>query len=145
MPLQILQKLRSDIKDVMSEIIALYDIEVDRVIQSLNEFAELGFTEQDIVDSARLLNSKKLDTIEDQGSTVTRTTFTWDPISPENGFPYAPAVWAGFFAWGRKFIPGRKWDLRAAKNTAIALEFVSRMRKRGWDAQLIFENISTLP
>lgn len=133
------------IKDAMGEVYAEYNVEVDRVIESENEFADLGFVNQDIVDTMRLLNSKVVLTQEDLGAIITIMIVTWAPISPENGFPYGPAVWRGFFAWGRKFIEGRHWDTRAAKNIDVTRNFVNKLRRRGVNAKVVFDNISSLP
>lgn len=132
------KQIEKDVADAMAKVFAKYDIEVDRVIESPNEFSNLGFIGQDIVDTGRLLKSK----------VITIGTFNgmweWAPISPENGFPYGPAVHEGFLAWGKKFIPGRPWDVRAAQNIDPVQIVVNVLNSKGYRVKIKQNNISLL-
>lgn len=137
---QILKKLKKDLKEkVFPDLVARYDLESDRVIEDPNEFANLGFVDQDIIDTGRLLKSK---IIEPQGSLSIR--FSWDPVSPENGYRYASAVWWGFSAWGKKFIPGRPWSDRAAYNIDPVNSTAKHLQKLGYDAKVVRDDTRTI-
>jgi len=116
------RQITKDVNEAHGKAVAKVDVELDRVIESLDEFSDLGFIDHDIVDTGRLRDSKVIT------AKPNSVTFTYAPVSPENGYPYAPAVFHGFFAWGKKYIPGRPWTVRAVKNEnptgniAIALE-----------------------
>ena len=130
---QILKQLRKDLKEkVFPDLVSRYDIESDRVIEDENEFSNLGFVNQDIIDTGRLLKSK---IIEPQGDLSMR--FSWDPVSPENGEHYASAVWWGFHAWGNKFIPGRPWSDRAAHNIDPVNSVAKHLTKLGYNAKVV--------
>ncbi len=139
------RELRSIVKEAMGEVYAEYNVEVDRVIESLNEFADLGFIDQDIIDTGRFLNSKLITTREDIGRLITEMEVEWSPQSPDNGAYYAPYLWRGYFAWGKKFIQGRHFDTRAAKNIDVTRNFVEKLRQKGVKAEIIFDNTSSLP
>lgn len=119
---QLKAKLKQDVKEARAQAIAKVNIELDRVIESEVEFSDLGFLGQDIVDTGRLRDSKVVN------ANPNGVTFTYDPVSPENGYHYGAAVWLGFWAFGKKYIPGRPWTLRAVQNenplenTVVALE-----------------------
>lgn len=107
--------ISNKVEESVAIIHAEYNVIVDQVIESLSEFADLGFDGQDIIDTGRLLNSK---TIETSGSIDTELVaeWEWDPIDPESGHHYARAVYYGFFAFGRHYVPGRPWARRAMEN-----------------------------
>lgn len=127
---ELLSLLSEKIEDAFGLTVADFDIEVDEVIQSADEFKSQGFTDQDIVDTGRLLNSKIVDAQKEADEIS--VLYSWNPVSPKNGYPYGPAVWAGFYAYGgEKFIPGRHWPERAAKNVGITQSFVDYLRESG--------------
>jgi hypothetical protein len=123
------------ILEAFGQTVADYNVFVDEIIESTEEFGDLGFTGQDIIDTGRLKDSKMVD------STETETSFEWSPKSPENGFSYAPAVWAGFYPWGReKFVPGRHWPERAAiklNDEGVTKTFVNYLRQQGLNAEIL--------
>jgi hypothetical protein len=92
------------------------------VFNDPNAFPELGFVDQDIVDTGRLRDSQKL---KYEGST--QATFTWDPVDPETKEHYASGVYYGFFAYKnpRNYVPGRQWDKKALQR----FDFGAQMKK----------------
>ena len=137
---KLLKRLKKDVKKIYADAIAKYNLEVDRVIEDPNEFANLGFLEQDIVDTGRLRDSK---IIETQGELSTR--FSWDPIDPETGYHYASAVFWGFNAYGgSKFIPGRPWSERAVYNIDPVNYISDRLKKKGYNAKVIKDDTRTI-
>ncbi len=138
--MKIPKKLKKEIKKIYADVVAKYDIESDRVIEDPNEFANLGFVDWDIVLTGRLRDSK---IIETQGELATK--FSWDPVSPENGYHYASAVFWGFNAWGgTKFIPGRPWSERAAHNIDCVSYFAKELNKAGYNAKVIKDDTRTI-
>jgi hypothetical protein len=122
------------ILEAFGQVVADYNVYVDEIIESTEEFGDLGFTGQDIIDTGRLKDSKIVD------ANATDASFEWQPKSPENGFSYAPAVWAGFYSRGGNFIPGRHWPERAAKQlneSGVTLAFVEYLRQQGLNAQVL--------
>ena len=97
------------------------------MIESTDEFSDLGFSGQDIVDTGRLRDSMIVDSSKD------KLTVTWLPKNPKNNFPYAAAVWSGYFAFGKKYIPGRKWDLKAIDNVNIAQSLADKLEAKGYN------------
>lgn len=135
--------LEKIVTDALLEVSIQYEREVNRVIESETEFADQGFTSQDIIDTGNLQASLQVDgRAIQQGYEL---SFSWEPRDPESGYPYAPAVWSGFFAWGRKFIPGRRWDTRAAKNMKIVQVFVKELKERGVKVLSVTDNTNSLP
>lgn len=123
------------ILEAFGQVVADYNVYVDEIIESTEEFGDLGFTGQDIIDTGRLKDSKMVD------ATNTEASFEWSPKSPENGFSYAPAVWAGFYPYGgEKFVPGRHWPERAAKQlneSGVTQAFVDYLRQHGLEAEIL--------
>ena len=78
--------LKAKIREAFGAPMAVLDIEYDDVIESEVAFSDLGFVGQDIVDTARFLKSKTLTVREDS------VVWSWNPKSPENGYPYAAAL-----------------------------------------------------
>lgn len=127
------KKLEKLLKEkIFPEIVARYDIESDRVIEDPNEFANLGFVDWDIVDTGRLLKSKIISVEGDLG-----VRFSWDPVSPENGYHYASAVYHGFHAWGKKYIPGRPWSERAAHNIEPVKFIAKELSRAGYKVKVL--------
>lgn len=120
-----------------------YEREVNRVIESENEFSDQGFVGQDIIDTGNLQRSLKVNGGNIPGGY--EISFSWEPRDPDSGYPYAPAVWSGFFAWGKKYIPARHWDTRAAKNIKIVKSFADQLKKRGIKVLSVIDNTNSLP
>jgi hypothetical protein len=123
------------IQEAFGQTIADYNVYVDEIIESTEEFGDSGFSGQDIVDTGRLRDSKIIDA---QPNLV---SLEWTPKDPDSGFSYAPAVWAGFHPYGgEKFVPGRHWPERAAKKLngeGITKAFVTYLQQQGLNAQVI--------
>lgn len=123
------------ILEAFGQVVADYNVYVDEIIESTEEFGDLGFTGQDIIDTGRLRDSKIVD------ATATEASFEWNPKSPKNGYGYGAAVWTGYNAWGgNKFVPGRHWPERAAKKlneSGVTIAFVEYLRKQGINAQVL--------
>ena len=131
--------LESIVEECFGEVASEIEQESDRVIESLTEFSDLGFEGQDIIDTGRLLNSKEVE------ATDTSIKLTWSPRNPENGFPYAPAVVNGFFAYGgSKFIPGRNFPVRAVQNVDPVNSLAEKLRAKGLKVRVIQNNVSLL-
>lgn len=129
-PNKLIAKIKKDVADASAEAIAKVDQELDRVISSDSEFSDLGFSAQDIIDTERLFNSKVI------AATPDGVTFTYDPVSPENGYHYAPAVFLGFFAWGKKYIPGRPWTHRAVRNENPVTNIAAALESQGYQVRI---------
>lgn len=131
-----LNELEQLIANAFADVVADYNQFVDEVIESQDEFSDRGFTGQDIVDTGRLRDSK---VVED--TDINQVTFSWEPHSPDNGFPYAPAVWAGFRPFGGKtFVPGRHWPERAAVKlgeVGVTQYLVDKLKEQGLEAEVI--------
>ncbi len=137
---KLLKRLNKDVKKIYSDVVSQYNIEVDRVIEDPNEFANIGFVDQDIIDTGRLKNSK---VIETQGELSTR--FSWAPVDPDTGYHYASAVWWGFNAYGdSKFVPGRPWSERAVYNLDPVNYISDRLKKKGYNALVVRDDTRTL-
>lgn len=130
---QLYKRIEKDITESFAEVQTAIDIETDRVIESSDEFSDLGFTDQDIVDTGRLLNSKVVESKERE------IKFSWNPVDPESGAAYAGYVWTGFSA-GNKYIPGRKWDLRAVSNVKPAKILSEELEKKGYNVTKVEDN-----
>lgn len=128
-PKELIAKLRQDVAEATAQAIAKVDIELDRVIESEDEFSDLGFLGQDIVDTGRLRDSKVI-TANPNG-----VTFTYDPVAPENGYHYGPAIWLGFWV-GQKYITGRPWTLRAVQNENPVTNTVTALREMGYKVKV---------
>ncbi len=137
---KLLKQLNKDLKEkVFPEIAAKYDIESDRVIEDPNEFSNLGFVNQDIIDTGRLLRSK---IIVPKGDLEIQ--FSWNPVNPDNGYEYASAVWWGFSAWGKKFIPGRPWSDRAMHNIDPVNGIAKHLQNLGYDAKVVRDDTRSI-
>ena len=127
-------KFKAQIADAFATTIATIDEEMDAVIEDSNEFSDLGFDDQDIVDTGRLRDSKLLNVqTEDDGITA---EWTWNPHDPETGYAYAMAVYAGFNAFGKKQIPGRPWPERAIERVDVLKSLATEMKLRGVPAKV---------
>lgn len=136
-PKKLIAHLRKDLEDAHGKAVAKISTELDRVIESDNEFSDRGFKDQDIIDTGRLHDSKIVDT------NGTHTTFTYDPQDPDTGEKYAAAVWLGF-AYGRKYIPGRPWTLRAVKNENPTQNVAEALEAKGYDVQVVNDGADLL-
>jgi len=123
------------IQEAFGQTIADYNVYVDEIIESTEEFGDSGFSGQDIVDTGRLRDSKIID------AQLNLVSLEWTPKDPDSGFSYAPAVWAGFHPYGgEKFVPGRHWPERAARKLngeGITKAFVTYLQQQGLNAQVI--------
>lgn len=137
-PRKLIAKIKQDVEDASATAIAKVNVELDRVIESLDEFSDLGFVSQDIVDTGRLRDSKII-TANPNG-----VTFSYAPVSPENGYPYAPAVYLGFFAWGKYWVEGRPWTLRAIKNENPTVNLVNALTDKGYNVNIKYDGVRNL-
>jgi len=125
-----LDSVIKEIKESWGQVIAEVNEELDAVIEDEMAFSDLGFNGQDIIDSGRLLNSKVVEINEDKAE------FSWNPHSPENGYPYAPGVRAGFWAYGKKYIPGRDWPGRAIERVNPVNSLAQKLKKKGFSVKV---------
>lgn len=128
-PNKLIAQLRKDAKEAIGEAVAKIDVELDRVIESESEFQDLGFVEQDIVDTGRLRDSKVITETSDG------VTFSYDPVNPSSGYHYASAVFLGFNV-GNKYIPGRPWTNRAVKNENPITNVAAYFRDLGYKVEI---------
>lgn len=126
--------IKKRILEAWAEVVNALDQEFERVIRDPNEFNDLGFTDQDIVDTERFVESLKID------PKPTKTTWEWDPVSPDDGYHYASALYFGFMAFGKHFVAGRPWAERAIEHVKPLERFQSELRKRGIDARIVRKN-----
>lgn len=128
------KKFKQQILDAYAEVIETINAEMDAVIEDSNEFSDLGFDNQDIVDTGRLRDSKMLNVQSTDTGTI--ATWSWNPHDPETGYPYAPAIYAGFMAYGKKYIPGRPWPERAIARVDPMKALEAEMKIRGVPAKV---------
>lgn len=128
--MDIFDQIKADIQDSFAELVANLNEEFDEVITSESEFSDLGFAGQDIVDTGRLRDSKIVAVSSDTAN------FSWNPKDPRSGYPYAKAVQSGFFAYGKKYIPGRPWDLRAVANVDPISLIAGELRLKGYKVKI---------
>lgn len=129
------RKFKSAIVESFAAVIETLNDEYDAVIEDLNEFADLGFVDWDIVDTGRLRDSKQLD-VRTEANGDLNATWDWNPHDPETGYPYAAAVYSGFNAYGKRYIPGRPWPERAIKRVDIPKALSAEMKLRGVPAKV---------
>lgn len=137
-PRKLIAQLKKDVEDATAIATSKIDSELDRVIESLDEFSDLGFVSQDIVDTGRLRDSKVI-TANPNG-----VTFSYEPKSPENGFPYAPAIYLGFFAWGKYWVEGRPFTLRAVKNENPTVNIADVLADKGYNVNIKYDGVRDL-
>lgn len=118
--------LKQAIAKAYQETIEELGSEVTEVISDPNEFSAEGFTDQDIIDSGRFKESQELNF-----PTQFQATFKWDPIDPETGFHYGAALFTGFWAWGRTFIPGREYPYAAIRRNKPVQRLAYKLRDLG--------------
>lgn len=131
-PSKLIAQLQKDVQEATGEAIAKVDLELDRVIESESEFQDLGFVEQDIVDTGRLRDSKVIT------ATPNGVTFSYDPVNPDDGYHYASAIFLGFNV-GRKYIPGRPWTNRAVKNENPTVNVAEHLRGLGYKVRTRYD------
>ena len=117
--------------EVQSEIVT----EVVRVIETPGEFEGV---DGDIVDTGRLRDSMIVD------STLDKLMLYWTATDPETGFYYPAAIIAGYFAYGRKYIPARNYPVRAVQNASPIQSLAEKLRDRGLNAKVISDSTSLL-
>lgn len=100
----------------------------DDLINDPFGFSDLGFINQDIVDSGQLRDSKKIEKRK-QGDDI-EVKFSWAPVAPETGEIYAADVFVGFYSFSGKFIPGRDWPNRSAEKIDILGHFKNGIQSR---------------
>jgi hypothetical protein len=118
--------IKLKIKNCFNRTVDVLDKMQDRVIQDPWEFADLGFLDQDIVDTGRLHNSKIVETV-DEGDLVS-VRYVWNPINPEDGRAYAGDVFLGFTSYAGNFIPGRDWPNRSEEKLNTREHFVETLK-----------------
>ncbi len=134
-------QLKKAVKRAMAKTSIEYIKEVDKTIKSTTEF----IPGQDIIDTGNLLRSLQASIKQDSGRIIIQYAYKWAPVNPKNGFAYAVAVWMGYFAFGRKFIPPRPWDTRAAKNLRVVHRFATNLKAEGVKVTRVVSNLSSLP
>lgn len=127
-------QLKAKIRESFGEVVSTLNDEYDAVIEDPNEFSNLGFYDQDIIDTGRFLDSKILN-VQTVGDRVT-AYWIWNPKDPETGYHYAAALYVGFMAYGKKWIPGRPWVDRAVERVDPTKALHAEMRARGIPAQV---------
>ncbi|QSJ14596.1 hypothetical protein JYQ62_22110 [Nostoc sp. UHCC 0702] len=109
-----INELKGQIQEAFALTMGVLDLEFDDVIESDNAFADRGFVNWDIVDTGRFLKSK---TIASPSPNLVR--WEWNPKNPKNSYPYAAALYTGFMAFGKQYIPGRPWTDRAIERVNV--------------------------
>lgn len=132
-------QLNKAIDEAFASVVAAFDVECIAVIEDPNEFADVGLPDRDLIDTGRLRDSQIVDV---QGN---KATFTWDPVSPENGYHYAMALLVGFFAYGgTKYVPGRHWAMRALRRIDPVVMLAEELKKQGLDAKVTRNDVQLL-
>lgn len=130
--------VRKLIEDAWAQVVADLDVEYIKVIDDPNEFADEGFTNQDIVDTERFRDSQTVDAKD------FKAKWSWHPVDPKTGYEYAPDLYYGFLAFGKYWIPGRHWPERAIRRVDPVAKLVAELNKRGIPAQVIRNNAKQL-
>ncbi|MBD2005611.1 MULTISPECIES: hypothetical protein [Cyanophyceae] len=124
-------KVNQALDEAWGDVVASLELEMEAVIRDPSAFADQGFTDQDIVDTERFVNSQVV-TVENRVA-----KFAWNPTSPETGYKYAIALYSGFRAYGRgKYIPGRKWPEKAVDRVDVPEKLKAAMKERGIKAKV---------
>lgn len=113
--------------EAWADVVAELELKMQHVIETPGLFPT--FPVDDIVDTGRLRDSQVV-TVKDR---VVR--FQWNPHG-ENGYPYAPAVYSGFRAWGKKYIPGRRFPEKAFDLVDVPESLRQKMIERGIRARV---------
>ena len=121
-----LSNFKKEVKDCFRETVNALDKEQDDLINDPWGFSDLGFTDQDIVDSGDLRDSKVVEIWEQENDV--EVTFSWHPVNPDTGRVYAGDVLTGFYTYSGKFIPGRDWPNRSEQNLDTVEHFKSVLR-----------------
>ncbi len=135
------KQLKKAVKRAMAKTAVEYTKQVDKTIKSTTEF----IPGQDIIDTGNLLRSLEISVRQDSGRMIVQYAYKWAPINPKTGFAYAVAVWTGFFAFGRKFIPPRPWDTRTAKRMRVVHLFAMNLEIEGVKVIRVVSNLDSLP
>ena len=106
------------------------------VIEEIGAFPQMPSS--DIVDTGRLRDSLIIDTDN------YNCKWEWEPKNPDNGYPYAPAVYSGFLAYGKKPIPGRHWPEKAMKRLDPVLGFAAELELQGIPVKISTNNTNLL-
>ena len=126
-------KLKQKIALAYGNVIETLDAEYDAVIEDPNEFSDLGFDSQDIIDTGRFKDSKLLD-VRTENDRI-NAHWSWNPTDPETGYHYAAALYTGFMAYGKKWIPGRPWPDRAIARVDPPKALQAEMKLQGIPAK----------
>ena len=118
--------IKLKIKDCFAQTVDALDEMQDQVIKDPWEFADLGFLDQDIVDTGRLHDSKIVETVDEENVVTTR--YVWNPINPEDGRAYAGDVLVGFTSYAGNFIPGRDWPNRSEEKLNTHEHFLEALK-----------------
>lgn len=119
------------INDAWGSVVATVGDEMQAVIMDPTEFADLGFTDQDIVLTGRLRDSQVVSVSEN------RAEWSWDPHGTD-GYPYAASVYAGFNAYGGpKYVPGRNWPERGIDRTNVPKALAAELHLRGVESRVV--------
>jgi hypothetical protein len=129
-----LKAVKQGANEAWGETMAALELKMEEVIRDPNAFSEQGFVEQDIVDTERFVNSQQVQVV---GGV---TSFSWNPHDPETGYPYAPALYAGFMAYGKKWIPARHWPEKAIDELDVTEDFKRNLNERGAKARVKIKN-----
>lgn len=117
--------------EAWADVVAKLEVEMENVIRDPEAFSDIGFSDQDIVDTERFVNSQQ---VQVKGRHV---KFAWNPRDPKTGYEYAPALYYGFFAYGgRKYIKGRRWPEKACDRVDIPTTLKDEMVRRGIKAKV---------
>lgn len=122
-----LNQVLKAVEEGFGDAVAALDKEYIDVIEDPNEFGDLGFRNQDIVDTGRFRDSQKV--IETRTAHGVDVKWHWNPVDPETGLHYAPHLYTGF-AVGPKWIPGRPWPERAVKRADPGKIFEDGVKNR---------------
>lgn len=125
-----LKQFERKVDDAWAEVITALDLEYENVINDENAFPD--FPNQDIVDTARFRDGQSVDV------KARRALWLWAPISPDNGYCYAAALYYGFYAYGgSKWIEGRPWVEVAFQNVNPVAMMALLLAQKGIKARIV--------
>jgi hypothetical protein len=119
-------RFKKEIKDCFRKTVDALDEMQDDLINDPWGFSDLGFTDQDIVDSGDLRDSKVVEIWEQENDI--EVTFSWNPVNPDTGRAYAGDVLTGFYSYSGKFVPGRDWPNKSEQNLDTVEHFKNVLR-----------------
>ncbi len=131
-----MEEIDKILAEAFANLVEVLTDEFTVVIEEIGAFPQMP--NSDIIDTGRLRDSIIIDTDN------YKTKWEWGPRNPDNGYPYAPAVYSGFLAYGKKPIPGRHWPEKAMKRVDPVSAFSAELELMGIKVSIVENNANLL-